>query len=759
MINRRRVAPTLLAVLLALVLPASAAAVEYEVDSPADEPALTTAACLTAGGDCTLRAAIEVANATTAIADEITFDDSVFEGKAGDTIAPATVLPALSSPVQIKGGTCETAAGIDGPCVGVNGPSGEVGLEVTADGSSISGLSLTGLSFAIVIGSSSSNVTVQGNWIGVKLDGTAGGNANFGIFVDPNSDAATIGGSEAAQRNVIANTTGTALDLEGASEATIQGNYFGVGVDGETEMSNGKNIEITDREGFTPSEDVKAEDNEIGAAVAGAAATSAACDGGCNVIAGAEGTGIDLNGTPVQSEKPASGPTLIHGNFVGLDATGTEVVANDGFFAIWAGGADNVTVGGFPLGDANYVAGSSEGIVSENGENFIARGNWLGFGSDGSEVTPTGSRSIFVLAQSVSSGSSIEANHARGTNFGIDLVGLAGHITGNEVRENITGIRLRNEPGGGLIAGNTVEGAGLYGILVESPDNEIRANEVIDSDQAGIRVQPPTGGVKMNGNLVGGSTAEKENVIEGTGGPAIEIFEAALEPGSTTEIARNRGSDNAGLFIDLREGANEGIAPPAIAGALQTSATGTSLPGARIRVFSKAKAEAGELRGFLGETVADGSGNWKVTYPSIPAGTIVAATQTNANGGTSELSTATAAADPSGDPCKDALPPAQCAAPETPKPPVQPPAPTPDTKITKAPKAKSSATAAKFKFNSTVAGSSFECKLDKGKFKKCKSPKTYKKLKPGKHVFKVRAVGPTGLVDPTPAKKKFTVLK
>ena len=159
--------------------------------------------------------------------------------------------------------------------------------------------------------------------------------------------------------------------------------------------------------------------------------------------------------------------------------------------------------------------------------------------------------------------------------------------------------------------------------------------------------------------------------------------------------------------------------------------------------------------------MADGSGNWKATFSSVPAGTLVTATQTVA-GATSQLAGALAAQSESsgggGGGCDDTLPAGQCAAPEIPKPPVQPPAPTPDTKITKAPKAKSSATTAKFKFNSTVAGASFECKLDKGKFKKCKSPKTYKKLKPGKHVFKVRAVGPTGLVDATPAKRKFTVL-
>ena len=44
--------------------------------------------------------------------------------------------------------------------------------------------------------------------------------------------------------------------------------------------------------------------------------------------------------------------------------------------------------------------------------------------------------------------------------------------------------------------------------------------------------------------------------------------------------------------------------------------------------------------------------------------------------------------------------------------------------------------------------------LDKRKFAACRSPKTYKHLKPGKHRFRVRAVDGAG-TDPTPATRKF----
>ena len=63
----------------------------------------------------------------------------------------------------------------------------------------------------------------------------------------------------------------------------------------------------------------------------------------------------------------------------------------------------------------------------------------------------------------------------------------------------------------------------------------------------------------------------------------------------------------------------------------------------------------------------------------------------------------------------------------------------------------------KFGFSSDVAGATFQCKIDKGSYKSCRSPKTFK-VKPGQHKFSVRAVGPGG-TDATPATYKFKVIK
>ncbi len=90
-----------------------------------------------------------------------------------------------------------------------------------------------------------------------------------------------------------------------------------------------------------------------------------------------------------------------------------------------------------------------------------------------------------------------------------------------------------------------------------------------------------------------------------------------------------------------------------------------------------------------------------------------------------------------------------------------PPSAPPNTKLTKKPKVevrtKKAKAKIKVRFASVPAGASFQCKLDKGKFKPCKSPQTYE-LRPGRHKIAVRAVR-GGLTDPTPAEVAFKIVK
>jgi hypothetical protein len=105
-------------------------------------------------------------------------------------------------------------------------------------------------------------------------------------------------------------------------------------------------------------------------------------------------------------------------------------------------------------------------------------------------------------------------------------------------------------------------------------------------------------------------------------------------------------------------------------------------------------------------------------------------------------------------------PPAAPQPPPLPGPGPQPPAPLraapPGTSIFKATIAAGSASF-RFKASAGAAVLRFECRLDRKRFRPCRSPKSYRDLKPGGHRFAVRAVGPGG-PDESPAIRKFRTL-
>jgi hypothetical protein len=353
---------------------------------------------------------------------------------------------------------------------------------------------------------------------------------------------------------------------------------------------------------------------------------------------------------------------------------------------------------------------------------------------------------------------------------GVRASGSAGSGSGVEVLDNTitmpgtglpsTGIEISFGASGDLLEGNVIDAsAGFnfnYPISLRGSSNLILGNEVLGSGccEAGISLE-----LGAHGNQIGGDTAASENVIEDFDGGAVYMNNSPTDS-SHNEVRRNRGANGQSFIY----GAS--VVQPTVTEALQSSVTGTAEPGATVRLFRKATESSTEIEGFLGEATADvTTGDWKVTFAKAPTGTFVAATQT-VSGSTSGLGETKAlveepetggggengGGDSSGGNATTTTPPATTAPITSPA-----PAPTkPTVKITKGPKKTSTSTTAKFTFKATnVSGAKFECKLDNAKWASCKSPKTYKKLKPKAHTFQVRAKA-NGLTSAV-AKSKFTV--
>jgi hypothetical protein len=82
---------------------------------------------------------------------------------------------------------------------------------------------------------------------------------------------------------------------------------------------------------------------------------------------------------------------------------------------------------------------------------------------------------------------------------------------------------------------------------------------------------------------------------------------------------------------------------------------------------------------------------------------------------------------------------------------------TPQTSITSGPPGLTTSTTVGFTFVSSMPGSTFECSLDGRIFAACTSPMSYSALVEGFHAFRVRAIGPDGEVDPSPAERTWVV--
>jgi Protein of unknown function (DUF3152) len=81
----------------------------------------------------------------------------------------------------------------------------------------------------------------------------------------------------------------------------------------------------------------------------------------------------------------------------------------------------------------------------------------------------------------------------------------------------------------------------------------------------------------------------------------------------------------------------------------------------------------------------------------------------------------------------------------------------PQTRITRGPRGRQTARAATFRFRSSETGSTFQCRLDRGPWRACRSPRTYRGLELRTHAFQVRGRDRSGNLDRSPARRRWRV--
>jgi hypothetical protein len=361
-----------------------------------------------------------------------------------------------------------------------NAGSNAWGLDLSANNSTVRGLVLNGIevdSPAILVEGTGDHV--EGNFIGTDVTGTqVAGNASFGIQIAGSN--AVVGGTTPDARNIISGNGNSSsvlyLDEGGIRDRgtgdTVQGNFIGTDVSGKIALGNGGqgvtgggsgvavygnnatiggtapgagNLISGNQSGIGAGGSGVIEGNLIGTDVSGTSALGNSegiragnpmTIGGNSITNPAARNVISGNGTGIDDQSSSS-LTLIEGNYIGTDITGTKSISNGS--GVWLNGGD--TLGGTDPGDGNVISGNQSYGVRLFGNNNAVQGNLIGTDYTGTKAIANGNG---IWAQdsgnnNVIGGTSPGAGNviAFSSNGGITVLNGAGNsILGNSIHDN-----------------------------------------------------------------------------------------------------------------------------------------------------------------------------------------------------------------------------------------------------------------------------------------------------------------------------------
>ena len=377
------------------------------------------------------------------------------------------------------------------------------------------------------VASTTGNHVVVGNWIGLNATGTAAvGNGSFGISFD-NTPGNRIGGSAAGEGNVIAGNGGFGIRA-GPNGLTVMGNRIGTDASGTAALANGDHgIAL-----------VLASSGDTGITIGGSAV------GAGNQISGNQRAGIYIDG----NNASRGAGTVIAGNLIGLRADGQATLANGSHGIEISNGATGVLIGGTATGAGNVVSGNSgSGVRIGGGASAITlRGNLIGVNAAGNAavansgdgvVVGGSASSVLIGGGSVGDGNVISGNGGNGIELASSSSGVT--VQGNRIGTNSAGTAaIANADDGIQIAGSSHtiggEAAGAGNLISGNADD-------------GIDLLTSTSNVVIRGNRIGTNTAGTGALANGgdgidiDGGTSHQIGGTAAGAGNTIAHNASRG--------------------------------------------------------------------------------------------------------------------------------------------------------------------------------------------------------------------------
>ncbi len=592
-----------------------------------------------------LRQAIEIANGTLPIvsltaaqqglvvgplASPNTIDFAI-PGTGPFTISPSSALPAITSPVVIDGYSQPGAhPNTNGPRqadnaaleIDLNGTqAGAVGsgLVIQAGNSTVEGLAIGGYgafpnpnASAIRLDRSNGDL-IEGNFIGVDSTGIKGVPDGQGVEID-GGDSNTIGGTTPDARNIISgNGSNIIFDDVDSDNNQVEGNFVGTDVTGTVA------VPFNFESGIYL---VVGSSNTIGGTVAGAG----------NLISGNEDSGLMVLGSG----------NLVEGNFVGTDLTGTRPLPNNVNGLEIEGSSD--TIGGTTAGAGNVISGNGgSGLSLLMGTGSLLEGNYIGTDITGTEAIPnngggiglSGSNSNTIGGTVAGAANVISGNQGDGIDIGPFIIPVHFGTIIEPSQDNVLeGNFIGTGPHGTVVLPNSGDGISI----TAGTDNTIggtaagAGNVIAFSGKSGVSVSTSESDSFNNtGNRISG------NSIYANGGLGIDLGDDGVTP--NTPSGDPTGPNRLQPYPVLTS------ATSTTTGAA-VSATLDALPSTSydVEFFANPAADPsgfGQGQTYLGSTVAttDASGHASFSFATTASlgGQFLSATATDPQGDTSEF--------------------------------------------------------------------------------------------------------------------------
>lgn len=402
----------------------------------------------------------------------------------------------------------------------------------------------------------------------VTIDGTTQAAGRVVVTGTSNGTLLTLSGGSSVVHGLVLNGSGNfGLRIQ-SSDNVVEGNFFGTTADGTAIQGSiaGPNIIVS-----------SGTNNRIGATTALAR----------NVVASGS-LGIRLDG----------GTTVIEGNYIGTDVTGSLDLGSSGA-GIRAFTAANNTIGGAAVGAGNLVSGhQADGILLDSGGNLV-QGNRVGTNAAGTLALPNATFGVHVSfsADNVIGGTAPGAGNLISGNGNTGLQLDAGGIEpivntlvqGNRIGTNADGTAAIPNVGRGiaivggtnvtiggalagarnLVSGNLQDGIFLTKFSTVYPTGTLIRGNFIGTDATGtVAIPNLQSGIAFEyalGTLVGGSAAGEGNVISGNHDHGIlfgGITDASANPNFVRGNLIGSNAFGSGALGNGRSGAFFGVATP-----------------------------------------------------------------------------------------------------------------------------------------------------------------------------------------------------